>query len=125
MARLLVVEDDHSIRHLVTTILRHAGHQIIAVLNGQAALEILDDDDQFDGVVTDLQMPILDGEHLIDILQNDFPHLPIICMSASDERLEAMKSKGIAYTLWKPFSRQQLLEAVAGILTDDGAYMRV
>jgi CheY-like chemotaxis protein len=123
MARLLVVEDDVSIQHLVTTILEHDGYQVVIAQNGQIVLDKLHYDRDFDGVITGLQMPQMSGEQLIDILQVDFPFLPIVCMSVYDQRLARLRDKAVAYLIKKPFSRQQLLAAATSILANEMAYV--
>src|SRR5947209_3486178 len=72
--RILVVDDDHAIRHLVVNILERAGYDTIEAFDGQDAIEHLDHD-AIDGIVLDLMMPRVDGFGVVDHLAATRPEM--------------------------------------------------
>jgi two-component system response regulator PilR (NtrC family) len=88
MSLILVVEDEHNIRKLMTFILRQSGHDVRIANNGMEALALLGYISP-DVLLTDLNMPHMTGLELIDIARRDFPHLSIIAVSAFTEYLQA------------------------------------
>ena len=63
MGRILLAEDDDSMRRFLTSVLERAGHDVIGFGQGDEALEAMDDD-QFDLLLTDIVMPVMDGIEL-------------------------------------------------------------
>jgi CheY-like chemotaxis protein len=111
--RILVAEDDDTLRTLVDKSLRRLGHTVRGVRDGDEALQCLEHE-FFDTLLTDIKMPICDGMTLIHVLreQLDCP-IHIVAMSAEinadiDRYLGGL---GIE-TLHKPFTIGELKEAV-------------
>lgn len=77
----LVVDDDDSIRHMITVILRRDGFKVEAVPNGRRALELVARGLQFQLLVTDLLMPEMDGLELLRHLRQHRPDVAVIAMS--------------------------------------------
>jgi CheY-like chemotaxis protein len=107
MAHILVVENERTIRFLITRILLRMGHYVTEADNGVSALAIVEKQLP-DLVLTDLHMPRMDGLKLIEHLHEDFPTLPIVVVSIYTERVSEALQKGAQYYLNKPFSFQQL-----------------
>jgi CheY-like chemotaxis protein len=78
--RLLVVDDEPSIREVTSAMLAEQGYEVLTAEDGQEALEVLP---RFrpDLVVTDLRMPRLSGFELLEIIRKQFPGLPVIAVS--------------------------------------------
>jgi CheY-like chemotaxis protein len=118
MIRVLVVEDNPNIRYLLTTILRQNGYEVVAADDGATAVSLLYQQSSFDGVLTDIQLPAVDGAQLVEIIKRDCPHTPVIVMSAYPERIEEALQRGAHNHIKKPFAYQKLLdtlrETVAG-----------
>src|ERR1043165_8119186 len=78
--RLLVVDDDPSIREVMSAILAESGYQVLTAEDGMEALDLLP---QFQPhlVITDLRMPRLSGFELLEIMRRRFPGLPVIAVS--------------------------------------------
>ena len=109
---VLVVEDEESIRWMVGVLLKQQGYAITEANDGRAALRILHDNPKFDLVITNIQMPGMDGLRLMAELRQYYPQIPLLVMSAYLEQPSVrIVDQRIAY-LPKPFSRQQLLDAV-------------
>ena len=115
MARILIIDDDDTLRGIIAKSLTHAGHTITQANNGRKGVA------QFranptDLVITDLVMPEQEGMETIKILHRDFPQTPIIAMSGgldgSPLYLDLTRRLGATITLTKPFTLQQLKSAV-------------
>jgi CheY-like chemotaxis protein len=111
--RILVAEDDDTLRTLVDKFLRRLGHTVRGVRDGDEALQCLEHE-FFDTLLTDLRMPICDGMTLIHVLRErlDWP-INIVVMSAeiNDDIHKYLGGLGIE-TLSKPFTIDDLKEAV-------------
>ena len=108
MAVVLVADDEPAIRSLATLILKSSGHTVVAAANGLEAIALYrGSPDQFDLVITDLDMPVMDGYQLIELIRQTRPDARIICMSGNPGReLPA----GVLF-LQKPFTPKQLCES--------------
>ncbi len=118
MARILVADDDPLMRDLVNVTLTRAGHDVELVSTGQQALAELDDG-QFELVVADIFMPGGTGIELLISMRAKRIEMPFICISGGDGDLfrpyaTTMVSLGAYKVLRKPFSPNQLLDAVRG-----------
>lgn len=83
--RLLLVEDNELNRELVCELLQEAGVELCQAFDGQQALEILEHDSNFDGILMDCQMPVMDGYTATTLIRQQpcFTTLPIIAMTAN------------------------------------------
>ncbi|MEG0010496.1 MAG: response regulator [Aeromonas sp.] len=84
-ARLLLVEDNELNRELASELLQEAGIELRLAVNGQQALDLLAQDADFDGVLMDCQMPVMDGYTATRRIrqQPHFASLPVIAMTAN------------------------------------------
>lgn len=90
MADILVAEDDAGVRGLVARALRMDGHRVVAVEDGEAALEaVIAEPDRFDLVLSDIRMPAMTGIELAHALSIAKPDLPILLMTGYAEQREA------------------------------------
>ncbi len=108
MAKLLVVDDSALDRHVAGTLLEEQpGWQAVYAEDGKQALASLNRD-HFDLVITDLQMPEINGLELVEAIHRDFPNVPVILMTAhgSEEIAgEAMRKGAASYVPKKNLSR--------------------
>ncbi len=83
MSRILVAEDDAGTRRLIATALEPLGMPVHFTSDGIHAMDALRCNGDFDLLVTDISMPLLDGRQLIDTIMRDpsLPRLPILIMS--------------------------------------------
>ena len=79
--RILVVDDEASVREMVSKIVNLIGHEAVTAVNGRDALEILKND-PFSIIITDVKMPEMDGFELMKTVRDQFPGVSTICMTA-------------------------------------------
>ena len=116
MSRVLIAEDEESMRLLVARAIAMDGHDIAVAEDGAEALEILNrDDGAFDLLLTDIQMPVMDGIALALTAARDFPELTILLMTGfADQRERAHGLDAIVHdVITKPFSVADIRTAVA------------
>jgi two-component system cell cycle response regulator CpdR len=119
MSRVLIVDDEESMRQLVARAIAMDGHDITTAADGAEALDILSgQNSSFDLLLTDIQMPIMDGIALALTAARDFPQLTILLMTGyADQRERASGLNAIAHdVISKPFSVADIRTAVADAL---------
>jgi two-component system cell cycle response regulator CpdR len=119
MPRVLIVDDEDSMRVLVARAIAMDGHDIATAQDGAEALEILSSEQgAFDLLLTDIQMPVMDGIALALAAARDFPDLTILLMTGfADQRERASGLHAIAHdVIAKPFSVADIRTAVADAL---------
>lgn len=118
MARILLIEDDAEFAEAASAMLRAGGHDIRWAASGKAAAAALREDDGFQAVLTDILMPDMDGLECIQFLKREQPHLPIIAMTGKRDTpyLRTAAHFGASLTLYKPFTMQEMHEALAKVL---------
>ncbi len=111
--RILVVEDDISIRQLSSTVLRHSGYHVDAAEDGAAGWEALQASN-YDLLITDNTMPRVSGVELVKMVRSARMTLPVVMASGNmpTEALNRDSSLQLAATLLKPFTMHELLGTV-------------
>jgi two-component system response regulator FlrC len=112
--KILLVEDDNALREALADTLLLDGHACCAVGSAEAALAELARDN-FSLLISDVNMPGMDGHALLERVRSGYPHLPVLLMTAfgTVERAVDAIRKGAADYLVKPFEPRSLLELVA------------
>jgi len=119
MPRVLIADDEASMRALVARAIAMDGHETVTAQDGAEALEILTrDNGAFDLLLTDIQMPIMDGIALALSAARDFPDLTILLMTGfADQRERASNLQALVHdVITKPFSVADIRTAVADAL---------
>jgi CheY-like chemotaxis protein len=115
VSKVLVVEDDPSLRAILRLLFEEAGYEVVEAGHGQAALDLLRDDDLPDVVTTDLMMPVMGGNELIHRLRTE-PRtalIPILVISANAGAAEGLRAaEGADAVLGKPFVSTNLVKLV-------------
>ncbi|HSA92278.1 MAG TPA: HD domain-containing phosphohydrolase [Terriglobales bacterium] len=112
--RILIVDDEESIREIVSSMLGSAGYQCRQAASGLEALAILDSGAEFELMLSDLMMAELDGIGLLERVKEKYPDMPVIMVTAVHDisiALAAIRNGAYDYLL-KPFEREQLLATV-------------
>jgi two-component system chemotaxis sensor kinase CheA len=115
--RVLVVEDSFTVRELQRSILEAAGYQVVIARDGRDALAALHGDTQIALVITDLEMPELDGIELTRAIRADAARssLPVVIVTsrrAEDDRRRGIEAGADAYMAKRNFDQQALLTTV-------------
>ena len=112
--RILVVDDEETIRKIIISMLASANFECHEAGDGLEALTLLDSSEEFDLVLADLLMPKLDGIELLERIKDRYPDLPVVIVTAVHDIQVALQSlrNGAYDYLLKPFEREQLLATV-------------
>jgi len=119
MSKVLIADDEDSMRQLVARAIAMDGHETVTAQDGAEALEILTrEDGAFDLLLTDIQMPVMDGIALALSAARDFPDLTILLMTGyADQRERASNLNALVHdVVTKPFSVADIRTAVADAL---------
>ncbi len=123
MAQVLLAEDDNAVRDFVRRALELSGHQVtIAHDGGEACHLITSGTRQFDLLVSDIKMPVMDGVTLALIAAEKVPDMPILLMTGyADQRERAYGLEAIiTELLYKPFTLEDISAAVKKALSRGG-----
>jgi len=123
--RILVVDDELSIRKVLSALLAREGHEVDTAEDGAMAIHRLDQD-PFDLVISDLRMPKVDGMELLSWCRTNHPGLPVILITAHgtvDSAVVAMKAGAFNY-ICKPFDQDELRAIVGTALRTEEASRR-
>lgn len=113
MARILLVDDEASILSVLSTLLKAEGHEVVPVLGGEKAQDVIKAQD-FDLMISDIRMSPVDGMQLLKIIRREKPAVAVIMITAYgsvETAVEAMKEGAFDYVT-KPFKVDELLITV-------------
>lgn len=121
MANILVIDDDVQILWVIRRILEKEGHKVISAPDGEKGMQLYQNA-PYDLLITDMIMPNKSGINLISDILHDYPEAKIIAISGggaieAERYLQIAQSLGVVRTLTKPFSMQELTEAVKEALS--------
>jgi CheY-like chemotaxis protein len=118
VSRILIVDDEASVRRMLRRLLSECGYQVVEAEDGAEALAIVTGGESpFDLVITDIKMPVMDGRELGRKLHAAVPKLPVLYVSAYSSDMTAGVSAGRPSPfLRKPFEPEGLLRTVATLL---------
>jgi DNA-binding NtrC family response regulator len=111
--KILIVEDDLDLRELMAEIFEEEGYSVVTAENGKVALEILADEKlMFDLVFTDVQMPELKGDVVLQNVRKKRGETPVIVVTAfgSVEQAVEMVKNGAFQYITKPFKAEELID---------------
>lgn len=117
MATILIAEDELAVRTFVSRALELRGHKTVGVGDGGAAIEALSQEN-YDLLLTDIVMPIMDGIALALKVTSEYPQIPILMMTGySHERQRAHNLECLIHAvITKPFTLDSLCNKVDDIL---------
>ena len=123
MKKILVVDDETSVRTMLVAMVKPDGYEMIEASNGEEAMAAFNDV-TVDLVITDIVMPVKNGIDLTMELKKTHPDIPVIAISGGGgisgryDYLEIAKLVGAKNILKKPFTRNELCSVVAEILEE-------
>ncbi|NUU38039.1 PAS domain-containing sensor histidine kinase [Pseudomonas sp. C2B4] len=112
---VLVVDDDSLVLTSTCLMLEDLGHRVSIADSGAQALQMLEGDQRFDLVITDMAMPHMSGAQLAQAIQIMMPTLPIVLATGYAERLDGFAAR--LPRLSKPFTQHNLVEIIAAAMT--------
>jgi two-component system, chemotaxis family, chemotaxis protein CheY len=120
MARILAVDDSPAMRQMVSVTLRSAGHEVLEASDGRDALDIARKEPAVDLVITDINMPNMDGITLVKELRRlaHYQGVPLLVLTTEASAQKKQEGKAAGATGWivKPFNPERLLATVARVV---------
>jgi two-component system chemotaxis sensor kinase CheA len=119
--KVLVVDDQFTVRELQRSILEAAGYRVETARDGQEALRCISKEHDVEMVVTDVQMPEMDGIELLKAIREDQEHssLPVVIITAQaseEDRQRGVEAGADAYILKHEFDQRALLDTVERLI---------
>ena len=117
MSRVLVADDEPGLRKVVRDAFEREGHEVVAAIDGQEALDSFEEG-RFDLVVTDLAMPRMGGLELVEEIRRQASRVPILVLTVKSEEREKVRllDAGADDFVTKPFSVAELLARSRALL---------
>ena len=117
MAAILVVDDEQAIRAALADTIAFLGYEVATASNGTEGLRLFHKN-SFELVVTDVQMPGMDGWTLARHIKKRSPATPVVLITGSEKETVLRKAKGnsIDSVLFKPFTLEDLQQTLQGAL---------
>ena len=116
---IMTVDDSASVRQMVSFTLKNAGYEVVEAVDGQDAISKLNGS-RINMVITDLNMPNMDGIELIRALRGNpaFKFVPIVMLTTESQATKKQEGKDAGATGWivKPFKPEQLQAVVKKVL---------
>lgn len=120
MAKVLIVDDERSIRALCAEELADEGYEIITTGEGMEVMGLVSSEKP-DAVILDIRMEDCDGLDLLQELRNAHPNLPIILNTAYDSYREDVKSVAADYYVVKSYDLSELKAKLAAVIKEKTA----
>lgn len=118
MAKILAVDDSEPMRQLVDQTLKSGGHEVMLAEDGEGGLKAFGQD-KFDLVITDINMPVMNGFALVQEIRKADQVVPILALTTeSEERLRRSgEAAGVDGWIVKPFKPAQFLAIIKQVLS--------
>lgn len=119
--KILIVDDEKAIRDCLSEMLSFMGFDVAVASSGDEALTMFHFN-SFDLVLTDLEMPDMDGWALAHHIKEKWPHIPVVLLTGAEERyvMERMKESCVDFVLFKPFALWEMQKTLKTLLERDG-----
>jgi YesN/AraC family two-component response regulator len=115
--KLLFVEDEEDLITIIEDTLTKLQSNFLTARNGEEALKVLENHPDIDAVITDINMPLMNGIELIEQMNQKGLTMPVIVMSAHTEAeyLEKAKALGVKNYLLKPFDFIKFIDLIVNM----------
>jgi CheY-like chemotaxis protein len=117
MVRILVIDDEEPMRYLLRTALELSGYEVVEAQNGYEGLQYYQTAPT-DLVITDMQMPVMDGVQLLRELRRIAPLAKVIAISGCRKVLDMARTLNPQHIFEKPFCLDTLLQAVQELASE-------
>jgi CheY-like chemotaxis protein len=118
--RIMVVDDEEGIREVLSTALSGMGYEVVTASSGTQALNLFLRS-SFALVLTDLEMPGMDGWNLASRIKDRSPDIPVVAMTGQpkEDVMERIKGNSFNAAIFKPFRLEQLLEMIEKLVATE------
>jgi two-component system chemotaxis response regulator CheY len=121
LGRVLIVDDEESVRQVLRTMLANAGYDVEEAGDGGRAVEVLNSGDNplmVDVIICDIRMPKINGTEAIAYFRAQYPSIPVIVLTGyHDTQLaSSLLQQGVVEHLEKPADREKILASVASAM---------
>jgi len=117
---ILIIDDSESIREVVASGLESAGYQVIKGIHGEDGLKCLREHGAVDLVITDLNMPVMDGIGFLKEVRQlpEHRYLPVLILTTESQESKKQEARQAGATGWiiKPFSNEKLVTVVKKVI---------
>ncbi|MES2678678.1 MAG: response regulator [Bacteroidota bacterium] len=117
---ILIIDDSESIREVIASGLEMSGYNVIKGINGEDGLKCLRENKSIELVITDLNMPVMDGITFLKEVRKDdtYRYLPVIILTTESQETKKQEAKNAGATGWiiKPFSREKLVNVIKKVI---------
>ena len=121
--RILIVEDDESIRSFLATVAKRLSMSVTTASNGAEAIDLLEKGEQFCAIVLDLMMPHVDGYAVLRHLRSTFSVVPVVVVTAvAPAQRSALDPLLVKAVVFKPFDIDKLQAAIEAACEPPVAY---
>ncbi len=112
--KLLFVEDEEDLITIIEDTLKKLQSNFLTARNGEEALKVLENNTNIDAVITDINMPLMNGIELIEQMNKRGLNIPVIVMSAHTEAeyIDKAKALGVKNYLLKPFDFIKFIDLI-------------
>ncbi|HEY6901273.1 MAG TPA: response regulator, partial [Puia sp.] len=121
--RVLIVDDNHTNRTILKTQLEFWDLTPVLAASGVEALNLLSSDSRYDLVLTDMQMPYMDGIRLSQSIRDRYPQLPIILLSSVGDEYKKNHTQLFSAVMTKPIKQQAMYRHILSTLQNQGRSM--
>ncbi len=121
--RILLIDDSPFFRNLLTPLLSVAGYNVTAVQDAKSALELADNGEQFDVIVSDIEMPVMNGFEFAAAVRQGGPwqQTPLIALSSHATPRDLDRGRAVGFTDYvAKFDRDSLLNTLEQIISTEG-----
>lgn len=120
MKRILIVDDSSMIRLVVSKAARKAGYDVVEASNGKEGLEQLSKNESISLILSDINMPVMDGMEMISKIKDDenTKFIPIVMLTTEDSKELKQKGRDLGVKAWmvKPFNDITFLKAMMKLI---------
>ncbi|OVE74212.1 hypothetical protein BVX94_01085 [bacterium B17] len=111
MAKILIVDDEQSVLSVLATLLETHGHEVVPALGGDVAIQLIEDGNEFDLMISDIRMNPVNGMQLLEVVHEKKPDTSVIMLTAYGQvetAIRAMELGAFDYVK-KPFNADHLI----------------